>query len=156
MTANPLPISALPETLQTRLGGQDLIVFDGVCVLCSGFFRFILRHDRRAAFRFATAQSPLGQALYQALDLPTAAFETNLVLINGKIYQRLDAFAAAMQHLGGVWRLFGGLRLLPAWVKDPLYHLIARNRYAIFGRTQTCLLPDAALCHRFLPDGFGP
>lgn len=151
----PVPVSSLPPDLQARLPGRDLIVFDGVCVLCSGFFRFMLRHDRQGHFSFATAQSPLGQALYAALDLPLTEFETNLVVVGGQIHQRLDAFSAAMRRLGGIWAPLGLLRFLPGVIKDPAYHLIARNRYRLFGRTGTCLMPGQEVRGRFLPGGFG-
>ncbi|EEE37905.1 hypothetical protein RKLH11_1744 [Rhodobacteraceae bacterium KLH11] len=132
----------------------DLIVFDGECVLCSGFFRFMLHHDRKRRFRFATAQSPFGQQLYSSLDLPTRDFETNLVVVDGTVYQKLDAFAAAMRALPGIWRVLSLCRYLPAFVKTPLYNAIARNRYALFGRKDVCLRPDAALRSRFVADGF--
>ncbi|MBH1973590.1 MAG: DUF393 domain-containing protein, partial [Rhodobacteraceae bacterium] len=93
------PTQALPPALRASLGGRNLIVFDGECVFCSAFFRFMLKHDRREIFHFATAQSPLGQALYAALNLPLTEFETNLVITHGQIHQRLDAFAAAMAEL---------------------------------------------------------
>ncbi len=132
----------------------NLIVFDGECVLCSGFYRFMLKHDHAQHFAFATAQSPIGQQLYQALDLPTKNFETNLVITNGTIYQRLDAFAAAMRTLGGIWHLPALLRILPLWLKDFAYHRIARNRYRIFGRHDTCMLPTLAHRARFVKGGF--
>ncbi|OIQ39209.1 MAG: DUF393 domain-containing protein [Roseobacter sp. MedPE-SW] len=128
----------------------DLIVFDGECVLCSHFFQFMLRHDTLQRFSFATAQSGLGQELYRKLGLPTDAFETNLVIFDGQTYQRLDAFAAAMRALPGPWWLLGLCRFLPGFVKDPLYHLVARNRYRLFGRTETCLVPGSDIRARFL------
>lgn len=133
---------------------SDLIVFDGECVLCSGFFRFILKHDRAGRFQFATAQSPLGQSLYRDLGLPTDDFETNLVIVDGQVYQKLDAFAAAMRRLPSAWRALAVCRYLPRIVKDPLYHLIARNRYAIFGRSPTCPVPTPSLRGRFAAQGF--
>ncbi|SFI86873.1 thiol-disulfide oxidoreductase DCC family protein [Jannaschia pohangensis] len=140
----------LSPSTRAALGDRDVIVFDGVCVLCSGFFRFVLRHDRAERFHFVTAQSDLGQAMYRDLDLPTDDFETNLVITDGRIHERLDAFAAAMRALGGIWSVAGLVRGLPAWAKDPVYHLIARNRYRIFGRTETCLLPAPGVRARFL------
>ncbi len=128
----------------------DLIVFDGECVLCSRFFQFMLRHDREQRFSFATAQSALGQRLYRERGLPTDEFETNLVFVDGHCYQRLDAFAAAMRALPGAWPLLGLCRFLPGFVKDPLYHAVARNRYRIFGRTETCMVPSPELRARFL------
>ena len=143
----------LPEPLASALKGRNLIVFDGECVFCSSFFRFMLARDRAARFHYATAQSPLGQALYAALNLPLVAFETNLVITNGVIHQRLDAFAAAMAELPLPWRALAAVRVLPGWLKDELYKPIARNHYRIFGRYETCLIPDAALRARFLPGG---
>ncbi|WP_170558088.1 thiol-disulfide oxidoreductase DCC family protein [Ruegeria atlantica] len=134
--------------------GQDFIVFDGECVLCSGFFRFMVARDKAQQFKFATAQSPLGQRLYNELGLPARDFETNLVVTDGVVHQRLDAFAAAMHKLPGIWRALSICKYLPSIIKDPLYYAIARNRYAIFGRSPTCMVPDKALRARFLPEGF--
>jgi len=114
----------------------------------------MLRRDKSRRFKFATAQSPLGQQFYSELGLSTGDFETNLVVVNGKVHQRLDAFAAAMGVLPGIWPVLSICRYLPGLIKDPLYRAIARNRYAVFGRSATCLVPDADLRSRFLPEGF--
>ncbi|MEO3415701.1 DCC1-like thiol-disulfide oxidoreductase family protein [Roseovarius sp. CAU 1744] len=147
-------VSALPADLRNVLPSH-VIVFDGECVLCSGFFRFMLRHDRQSRFHFVLAQSKLGTRLYRALDLPTDEFETNLVLVDGVIYQKLDAFAHAMRALGWPWRALSALRFLPGALKDPAYMAVARNRYSLFGRYQACMIPDAAVRARFLPGGWG-
>ncbi len=135
----------LPSPLNHQLAGKNLIVFDGECVLCSAFFRFMLRHDRAQKFHYATAQSPLGQALYTALNLPLIDFETNLVITSGAIHQRLDAFAAAMAELPSPWRWARFARQLPKILKDAIYKPMARNRYRIFGRYDACLIPDCVL-----------
>ena len=145
-----MDVSALSAPVRAALAGRDVIVFDGVCVLCSGFFRLVARHDRAGRFAFVTAQSDLGRAMYRDLGLPADDFETNLVIVDGRIHQRLDAFAAAMGALGRPWSALALLRHLPAALKDPAYHLIARNRYRIFGRTDTCLVPTPTLRARFL------
>lgn len=142
------------QTGYSEIWPLNLIVFDGECVLCSGFFRFMLRRDQARRFRFATAQSTLGQRLYRELGLPQKDFETNLVIVDGKTYQRLDAFAVAMRQLPGLWPVLSLCRFLPGAVKDRLYRAIARNRYAIFGRSEVCLVPDDALRSRFAPQGF--
>nr|WP_269751748.1 DCC1-like thiol-disulfide oxidoreductase family protein [Pseudophaeobacter flagellatus] len=135
---------------EAELPAIDLIVFDGECVLCSHFFRFMLRHDRMQRFFFATAQSELGQRLFRDLGLPQDGFDTMLVVVGGQTYQRLDAFAAAMRALPGGWPVLGICRFLPSCVKDLLYHAVARNRYRLFGRNSACLVPDADLQARFL------
>lgn len=143
-------VADLSEPLQSAIGHQDLIVFDGVCVLCTGFFRFMAARDRRERFRFATAQGALGQELYHALDLPTDEFETNLVIVDGQIHRDLDAFIAAMRALGAPWSAARTLSLLPRSIQIALYRTIARNRYRIFGRIDTCMMPTPELRARFV------
>ena len=128
----------------------DVVVFDGVCVLCSGFPKFMLKHDRNRRFKFVTAQSQLGEALYSHLGLKSADYDTNVVIVDGRIYTKLDAFAAAMGALGGMWRAAQLVRVLPRPVADWLYNRIARNRYAVFGRTDACLVPTPDMKDRFL------
>jgi predicted DCC family thiol-disulfide oxidoreductase YuxK len=146
------PVSDLPDGQRQRLAGQDIIVFDGECVLCSGFFRFM--RDRNRRFRFATAQSPLGQELYRALGLPTDDFETNLVIVDGTIHGHLDAFAVAMAQVGWPWKALYLLKYLPRIIKMPIYRAIARNRFRIFGRLDHCMIPDAATRARFVDGGW--
>ena len=147
--------SPMQKTVITEVNNaQDTIVFDGECVLCSGFFRFMVARDKSQRFKFATAQSPFGQQLYRDLGLSVRDFETNLVIVNGQVHQRLDAFAAAMRVLPGIWPVLSVCRFLPGWAKDPTYRMIARNRYKFLGRTKECLVPDATLKARFLPEGF--
>lgn len=142
-------INTLPQDLKASIKGKDLIVFDGVCVLCCAFMRFIVSRDRAERFRFVTAQSDLGQKLYHAVGLPSVDFETNLVIVDGHIHQKLDAIAVSMTCIGWPWRALGMLRFLPISLKNPAYHLIARNRYRLFGRRDQCLIPDGALRARF-------
>jgi predicted DCC family thiol-disulfide oxidoreductase YuxK len=127
-----------------------LVVFDGVCVLCSGFARFILERDKDFAFRLTTAQSPLGQALYRHYGLDTQEFESNLVLADGRAHAKLDTVALAGERLGGVWRPLSLLRLMPRRLADWIYDRVARNRYAVFGRTEKCMIPPPRWRDRFI------
>ena len=133
---------------------KPLIVFDGVCILCSGFVRFVVARDPHATFRFVSAQSPLGQALLRHYDLDTDDFETNLLIADGRAHGKLDAITGVMDllgdGLGGIWRVALLARLLPRPLRDWLYDRIARNRYALFGRTDTCIVPDASWRARVL------
>jgi predicted DCC family thiol-disulfide oxidoreductase YuxK len=129
---------------------KALVVFDGVCVLCSGFARFILKRDRAFAFRLTTAQSPLGQALFRHYGLDTEEFETNLVLADSVPHAKLDSVVVAGERLGGPWRALSLLRLLPRPLADWLYDRIARNRYALFGRTERCMIPPPEWRDRFI------
>jgi len=129
---------------------KALVVFDGVCVLCSSFARFILERDRGFAFRLTTAQSRLGQALFRHYGLDTETFETNLELADGRAYAKLDTVALVGERLGGGWRAFSLLRLLPRSFADWLYDRVARNRYALFGRTERCMIPPPEWRDRFI------
>lgn len=127
-----------------------LIVFDGVCVLCSGFVKFVLRFDHAKRFRFTLAQGPLGQALYRHYRLDLVEFETNLVLQRGVVYSKLGAFAAVLNELGGMWKLLALIRFIPQPLSDWLYDRIAKNRYRVFGRTEYCMVPSPEIRDRFI------
>ena len=133
----------LPET-----GG--LIVFDDVCVLCSGFVQWVLTHDHDRRFWFTSAQGPMGQALYNDLGLDPQHFETNLVLIEGKVCGKLGTVVKVASRLGGVWRVAGVLLILPDGLQDLIYDSIARNRFRLFGRRSTCWLPSPETAERVL------
>lgn len=126
----------------------DLIVFDGACVFCSGFARFMARHDKAERFRFVTAQSTTGQVLCRQHDLDPAAMETNIVIVNGRAHVKMAAFAAAMRSLGWPWHALALAGVIPEPVSDWLYDGIAQNRYR-FGR-RACPLPSAALRGRLV------
>jgi predicted DCC family thiol-disulfide oxidoreductase YuxK len=129
---------------------KGLIVFDGVCVLCMGSAQFVLKRDAAFAFRLTTAQSPLGQALFRHYGLDTKTFETNLVVIDGRAYAKLDSVIEVCRRLGGTARLLTALRLLPRPLADWTYDRIARNRYTLFGRTDRCMIPPPEWKERFI------
>lgn len=127
---------------------HPIVVFDGVCVLCSASIQFILRHDRATAFRFLTAQSGLGQALYRHYGLPAENFDTVLVIDQGRLHTKLDAAAAVLRRLPMPWPLLSFVR----WLPNILYDLVATRRYRWFGRNESCLMPSPELRGRFLAD----
>jgi len=129
---------------------RALIVFDGVCVLCTRLVKFAIDRDPKAAIRLCTAQSEIGQALFRHYGLSTDSYETNLVLVEGRAYGKLDSVAMVGRKLGGVWRLASGLLLLPRPVSDWLYDRVARKRYDLFGRTAQCMAPRPEWRGRFL------
>lgn len=133
---------------------RPVVVFDGVCVLCSGSMHFIQRHDTRDAFRFVLAQSALGQALFRHYGLPAENFDTVMVIDDGVLYTKVDAFAAVMRRLPGLWPALSGVRFIPSFLADAMYDLVAGNRYRWFGKREACLMPTAELRARFLPDGW--
>ncbi|MAN46882.1 MAG: DUF393 domain-containing protein [Alphaproteobacteria bacterium] len=127
---------------------QDLIVFDGYCVFCSGFAQFMTRHDKTRRFLFVTAHSPTGQGLYQKYGLDPEEMETNIVIIDNVAYTHMRAFTAAMGTLGWPWRAARVLNLLPRGFAKRLYLFIARNRYRL-GR-RSCPMPSPELKARLI------
>jgi predicted DCC family thiol-disulfide oxidoreductase YuxK len=107
-----------------------LLVLDGVCVLCSGSAKFLLERDHAKRFRFTTAQSPLGQALFRHYGLDAQSFETNLVLFEGRAHGKLDTVILAGQLLGGCGERSRLLRVLPRPLGDWLYDCVAQNAIA--------------------------
>lgn len=126
-----------------------VIVFDGVCVLCNGWVRFLLKHDRRAGYRFAAMQSEAGRALLAAHGLDPDDPASLLLVDGGRAWTDTEAIRRVLAGLGGAWRLAGAMALVPRVVRDPLYRWIARNRYRWFGTT-TCHVPTAAERARFV------
>jgi predicted DCC family thiol-disulfide oxidoreductase YuxK len=118
---------------------QDLIVYDGECLMCSSFVNFVVRHDRKKRFGLVTVQSALGRALYVKAGLSPDAMETNLTIVNGRTHVKLGAFAAAMNAIGWPWRILALTWLVPWPISDFLYDRIARNRL-IFNRGR-CPVP---------------
>lgn len=142
-----MPLSPSPEPFDASL---PLVVFDGVCVFCSGFIQMIIRFDRKKRFRFATAQSPFGEALFRQHGLPTDDYDSNLALIGGRAFTKLDSFIAVMAELGWPWRVAQALLILPRPLRDWLYDRVAKNRYALFGRKDSCDIPSAELRQRLI------
>lgn len=123
---------------------KPLIVFDGVCVLCSGLVRFVAARDHAATFRFTAAQSRLGIALFQHYGLDPVNYETNLLIADGRASAKMDAFVAIMSQLGGPLSIAALVGHLPNGLNDWLYDRIAMNRYRLLGRRETCIRPDAS------------
>lgn len=129
---------------------QPVIIFDGVCNLCEFSVRFIVKHDRRARFKFASAQSEKGKALQRMCGVDTLNDGTVILLRNDQVYVHSDAALQIAKNLDGVWRFLYVFRFLPKPIRDYLYSIISKNRYRWFGKKDECLLPDDVLCKRFL------
>jgi len=130
--------------------GCAVLVFDGVCLLCSRWVRFILRHDRAGRYRFAAMQSASGRRLLQehGLDPDDPA---SLLLLEGNIASTdSDAILSVLTGFGGVWRACAWLRVVPRALRDPAYRWLARRRYRWFGRSESCWLPEPGHAARFM------
>ncbi|MEO7433216.1 MAG: thiol-disulfide oxidoreductase DCC family protein [Dokdonella sp.] len=130
--------------------GGPIIVFDGVCALCNGWVRFLLRHDRQERYRFAAMQTPAGRALLSAHGLDPDDPNSFLLIDDGIAWTDTDAIRRVVSGLGGIWRIAHLLGWLPRAFRDRIYRTIARNRYRWFGRHDTCFLPTPGQRARFL------
>lgn len=130
---------------------RPLYFFDGYCVLCSRFVAFCMKRDPERRLKFASAQSPLGARTLEALGLPPATLDRTIVLLDGEeAYIESTAILRSLRYLEGPARLWRVLFLVPAIVRDPVYRLIARNRYRWFGRRDSCFVPTVENRGRFI------
>ncbi len=129
---------------------DGIILFDGVCVLCSGWVRSIVTRDPDAIFRFVPIQSPYGQTLARRLGIDTQHPETSAVVMGGLAYFKFDAAILVWRRLGWTWA--ASFRFLPRAVRDWLYDRLMKNRYRLFGRTEACMVPTPDNARRFIHD----
>jgi predicted DCC family thiol-disulfide oxidoreductase YuxK len=130
-------------------GEPGLIIYDGVCVLCSGWFRFVARRDAARRFYFTAIQSPYGRTLAQRLGINADNPETNAVLLDGQVHLRSDSAITALSMLPG-WRWIVALKVIPKSLRNAFYTMIARNRYNLFGKHDTCDLGGREFADRIV------
>lgn len=138
-----------PEILQ-KIDNRDFIIFDGVCVLCNGWVKFVLRFDRRENFHFVIAQSDLGEDIYAQLGLKSDDYDTFIIVKNGEMFTKLDGVFALMSGIGWPWKILSIGKILPKQLKDWMYDRVAKNRYALFGKRDTCMMPSPEVKARFI------
>lgn len=131
-------------------GGAPVMLFDGVCNLCSGWVRFAIARDPRARLRFAAVQSPLGQAFLDRQGLPSDEYESFYFVEDGIVYEKSTGWFRMVRHLRWPWPWFRALAIFPRGLRDFLYDRIARNRYRWFGRREACLVPTPEIAARFV------
>jgi len=135
---------------------HPIILYDGVCGLCNRLNQFVLGRDPEDIFRFASLQSPLAAHILSRhhadpQDLDTVYVVVSHELPHEHLLARSDAIIFVLKQLGGIWMFLGSfLQLLPRVLRDAAYRLVARNRYRIFGRFETCMLPSPQMRDRFL------
>lgn len=130
---------------------ENVLVFDGVCVLCNRWVAFVLRRDRHRLYKFAAMQTPTGRALLSAHGLDPDDPLSFLLLEGGRGYTDTDGIVRVLRSFGGVWSTLASIiGFLPRSVRDSSYRWIARHRYRLFGRHEACMLPAPHVVDRFL------
>ena len=128
---------------------DDVILYDGVCVFCSRWIRFVAARDTKRHFRFTAIQSGYGTRLAQAFGIDPDDPDTNAVIHGGDVFFKSDAALTVLGALPG-WGWVRVLRSAPKPLRDAVYNLVARNRYRIFGKYDECFVPDAGMRARVM------
>ncbi len=129
---------------------HPVILFDGVCNLCSGSVQFIINRDPSGIFRFATLQSETGKNLVSKFDLPNDKPDAIILVENSEYYLRSTAALRILQRLGSLWQLLYVFILVPRPIRDYFYDIVARNRYKWYGKRAQCMIPSEDIKGRFL------
>jgi predicted DCC family thiol-disulfide oxidoreductase YuxK len=131
------------------MDGHPIILFDGVCNFCNRAINFVIKRDKNSIIRFATLQSNFSKQLLESKNFQPD--EDSFALIeNNKIFLRSTAALKVFRYLKGLWPLIYGLIIVPKFVRDRVYDLIAKNRYNWFGKRDECMVPTANVRSRFL------
>jgi predicted DCC family thiol-disulfide oxidoreductase YuxK len=129
---------------------NPVILFDGICNLCSGWVQFLIRKDIKMKFRFAPIQSKIGQKLLHTFGLDSNNLETVIYLKGNDCFRESSAILEILKDLGGLWTIVFVLKLIPGALRNGLYRYIAKKRYRIFGKRTSCLMPTPENKKRFL------
>lgn len=144
------PNAAAGQGAAVNPASGPVVFFDGLCGLCNRFVDFVLRHDSRGVFRFAPLQGETARALLAEADIRD--LKTVVLSDGGHTYRKSTAVLRVLAGLGGFWRLVAALLWLVPWpLRDLGYVCVARTRYAIFGKKDSCRMPTPAERGRILP-----
>jgi predicted DCC family thiol-disulfide oxidoreductase YuxK len=129
---------------------KNIVLFDGVCNLCNGAVNFLIDYDKSNRLHFASLQSEVGQEILQYYGLNTTDFDTFVFLNKGKLFTRSTAALEIVKTIGGFWSFLYIFRFIPAFIRDGIYNLVAKNRYKLFGKRNACRMPTPELKAKFL------
>ncbi|MBL8022509.1 MAG: thiol-disulfide oxidoreductase DCC family protein [Leptospirales bacterium] len=130
--------------------GERVVLFDGVCNLCTAWTRFLLKYDKTARVRMCSIQSPAGQDILKWAGVPVENVNTMIYVRDDRPLLRSDAFLNVMRDIGFPWSILAVARIVPRFIRDFFYKRIAHNRYFLFGKTEQCFLPTREQKLRFL------
>jgi len=131
---------------------DNVVIFDGVCNLCARSVRFILDHEADQTLRFTPLQSPAGSRLMRKLGLDPEDARTFVLIADGKAYVKSDAAIRLSRYFRRAWKPLGLIKIIPRWIRDRVYDVVARNRYRWFGRLDSCMVPTSELRTRFIEE----
>jgi len=129
---------------------KPVIFFDGVCNLCNRAVQFIIKRDKKEQFQFASLQGKTGHEFLKKFNLAENDLNSFMLFEGDKVYTRSTAALRITKKLGGGWKILYGLMIIPGFIRNFVYNVIAKNRYKWFGKKKECMVPTAGLKERFL------
>lgn len=129
---------------------HPVILFDGVCNLCSGSVQFIIKHDPKHQFRFASLQSDFGQQVSELFNLPMKEFGSFILLEKGVVYTKSSGALRVAKKLSGPWQALYAFMIVPPFIRNGVYNWVANNRYKWFGKKEECWVPTQELQRLFI------
>ena len=133
------PIQVKRRQTGTMINNENILLFDGFCNLCSRLVNFIIKRDKKAKFLFVSLQSASGQSLLKKFGLPTDDFDSVVYIRSDKYFLKSSAILHILKEMGGIWKLFFIFIIIPNFIRDLIYKIIAKTRYKIFGRHDSCI-----------------
>ena len=129
---------------------RPIILFDGVCNFCNRAVNFVIKHNPKKDILFAALQSDAGKALLVQNELPLKDMRSFVFIEKGKVFERSGASLRVCKHLNALWPLCYGFIVVPRFIRDGIYNLIARNRFRWFGTSTECMAPSPEIKARFI------
>lgn len=129
---------------------DKIILFDGVCNLCNGAVTFIIKRDKNNLFKFATLQSDIAEELLIDKLSDKELLDSIVLIENGKQYTKSSAALRIAKNLSGAYPLLYIFMVIPKFLRDWVYSIIAKNRYKWFGKRDACMIPTPELKKKFL------
>ena len=129
---------------------SHIVIFDGVCNFCNDSVNFIIKRDPNGLYSFAPMQSASAQQLMAAHGITEVGLDTFILIKNENCHVRTDAALEIAKDLTGFWYLCGVFRIVPGPIRDFFYRILAKNRYRLFGKRESCMVPTPEIRSRFI------
>lgn len=133
-----------------QTGINSIVLFDGVCNFCNYWVRFAIKRDKKKKLRFGTLQGEAAKKLLEKYNFHTTSLNSVILIDKERIWTQSSAAIRICKYLNGGWKLFYGLIIIPKFIRDFFYNIIARNRYKWYGKREECMIPSADITERFL------
>ena len=127
-----------------------IVLFDGVCNMCNGFINNLIDRDRKSILRFASLQSDIAKGALRNFGIDNNTLTSILVIKNDKLYSNSRAILEICRSLGGIYKLLYVFIIIPSFIRDFFYKIVAKNRYKWFGISDSCRIPTESLKKHFL------